>query len=87
MCKIVLVTRCTLCSVFHMETITFARRSYNVTQELPVPAMLAADGLLRQVIIVGLRGSTRMLQTWKAGDVIVLRAISATGRTEEQIVG
>lgn len=63
-----------------MQTITFKRRNYTITNELPVPALLASEGLIRQVIIEGAKGATRMLQIWQNG---FMRTISTSGRVEE----
>lgn len=59
------------------ETITFIGRTFRVTDELAVPAALAADiGLVRQCIIEGDRGAVMMLQVFANG---TRRAISGNG--------
>ena len=68
-----------------VEIITFKGRSFTVVENCKVPALLASEGLTRQVIVEGARGATKFLQFWNAGSSVVMRAISASGRVEEQI--
>ncbi len=62
-------------------TTTFKNREYKVVEEIAVTALLANEGLVRQLIIQGAKNATYLLQEYKDG---IRRAISTSGRVQTE---